>query len=380
MARTPHRRAYGSGSVYQRADGAWRASVRYPDGTRRSVAAADRDDARSKLRQLLAADTAPASPRVTPPLTLAAYLAEWHQGLSQSDTKRTTVARYALDVRRWTERSGDTPLRDLSVPQVQRALADWRSGGLSASTVKHARAVLSAALHEAQRRRLLEVNVAQLARPPRATPPAHRALTVADARAILAAFADHPFCALVATALGTTLRQGELLALTWADVDLEAASVRVERRVYPLAGTYDTDAVKRSRQRGLVPLPAFAVAALRQHRQQQRAERLRAGKRWQDRDLVFPNRTGGTLSGPSVTHRFERQLAASGLPVITFHDLRRTGLTLLASLGVSLRVTQEIARHANVQTTAGVYALVTPEAHRQAAAILDRALREPESG
>lgn len=381
MPRSPKprpRRTYGSGSVYQRPDGRWRASVRYPDGTRRSLAAADEADARAKLRQLLAADTGAKSPRVAaPPLTLGAYLAEWHAGLGQADTtKRTTVARYALDVRRWTDRYGDVPLGALTVPQVQRALADWRQT-LAPATVRHARAVLSAALHEAQRRRLLEINVADLARPPRVEPRTVPPVTVAQARALLAAFADHPLGPLVTTALGTALRQGELLALTWADLDLDAGTVTVARRVYPLAGGYDTDTVKRSRSRGLVPLPAFVVEALRAHRQAQLAQRLKAGRRWRDANLVFSTATGGTLNGPSVTHRFEKQLAAAGLPVITFHDLRRAALTLLANLGVSLRVTQEIARHAHVQTTAGVYALVTPASHREAAATLDRALRDP---
>jgi integrase len=105
-------------------------------------------------------------------------------------------------------------------------------------------------------------------------------------------------------AVTTGLRQGELLALQWPEVDLEGASMRVTgtftRIGMDVAGADHpkthrvTAPPKSARSRRRVEIGALALDALREHRRRQLEQRLHAGALWVDRNLVFCGATGGT--------------------------------------------------------------------------------------
>ena len=86
---------------------------------------------------------------------------------------------------------------------------------------------------------------------------------------------------------------------------------------------------KTSRIKRTVPLPRIAVQALREERKRQLAERLAAGTAWEGEhgQLVFASLTGEPVANSTVTQRFQRDLAAVGLPRFRFHDLRHIAAT-----------------------------------------------------
>jgi integrase len=97
------------------------------------------------------------------------------------------------------------------------------AAGCAPRTVSHIRAVLRTALNDAVKTDLLGRNVATVASPPRVPAAALTPMTSAEVHAILAATTTTRIGAIVATALYTGLRQGEILGLRWADVDLDRA-------------------------------------------------------------------------------------------------------------------------------------------------------------
>jgi integrase len=116
------------------------------------------------------------------------------------------------------------------------------------------------------------------------------------------------------------------------------------------------------------------VRALRAHKVQQAAERLRAGSRWVDHDLVFTTRVGTAISASNLVNRnFKPLLDRAGLPGrIRFQDLRHSAATLLLAQGVPLRVVSAMLGHSTMRVTER-YAAVVPELHAAAAAAMDRA-------
>jgi integrase len=101
--------------------------------------------------------------------------------------------------------------------------------------------------------------------------------------------------ALYVSAIGLGLRQGELLALRWQDVDLESGRLNVRHSL-----TLDTRQLvepKTDKSRRSLRLPSIVTEALRDHRRAQVEERLAAAARWKDRDYVFTTRTGGPWRG-----------------------------------------------------------------------------------
>jgi len=124
-----------------------------------------------------------------------------------------------------------------------------------------------------------------------------------------------------------------------------------------------------------VALPDVTVRALRMHKVQQTAERLQAGHRWVDRDLVFTTAIGTAISASNLVRRnFKPLLERAGLPrPVRFQDLRHSAATLLLAQGVPLRVVSGMLGHSTMRVTER-YAKVVPELYEAAAAAMDRAL------
>jgi integrase len=114
--------------------------------------------------------------------------------------------------------------------------------------------------------------------------------------------------------------------------------------------------------------------SLRQHRQQQRLDRLAAGSRWKDRDYVFASAVGTPLEPRNVLRAFHAALEAAGLPHQPFHHLRHAYATLQLEAGEELANVSKILGHANLSTTADLYAHLTPATHRRAAGRMDAIL------
>src|SRR5215204_170531 len=107
-----------------------------------------------------------------------------------------------------------------------------------------------------------------------------------------------------------------------------------------------------------IPLPETAVTALREHRKRQIEERLHAGARWEDWDLVFASERGTPLNRHNVSHRFKELLLRLDLPDLVFHELRHTCASLLLAQGVHPRAVMEILGHSQLSTTTDVYSHV----------------------
>jgi len=90
--------------------------------------------------------------------------------------------------------------------------------------------------------------------------------------------------------------------------------------------------------------------------------------RWQDGDFVFTTTTGTPLDSRNVTRALQAALARAGLPRQRFHDLRHACATLMLEDGEELAVISRSLGHANLSTTADVYAHLTPAMLERSAA------------
>ncbi|HEY1420303.1 MAG TPA: tyrosine-type recombinase/integrase, partial [Candidatus Dormibacteraeota bacterium] len=109
---------------------------------------------------------------------------------------------------------------------------------------------------------------------------------------------------------------------------------------------------------------------LREHR----ARQLDAGLPSIAGGFVFTDEAGAPLLGTNVTRGFQRLLKRSGLPRMRFHDLRHSCVSLLGAQHVPPRVVMEMLGHSTIGVTMNIYAHVVPEAMRDAADAMDRAM------
>lgn len=201
-----------------------------------------------------------------------------------------------------------------------------------------------------------------------------RPLTAQQVGAFLSATRDDRLGPLYAVAIGLGLRQGEALALRWADVDLDRGFVQIHHTLR--RGDRQLAEPKTDRARRTLRLPVQVLAAFREQRTRQARERLAARPKWTDHDLVFATPVGRPLDGVNVTHAFQKALEAAGLPLPRqrFHDLRHAHATLLIEGGVELAVVSRALGHANLSTTADVYGAWTREMAGTVATRMDEVL------
>jgi integrase len=245
---------------------------------------------------------------------------------------------------------------------------------LTPRTVQHIHATLRTALDRAEKWGLIVRKVASLVEPPSSRRSEVKALTVEEAVTFLDAMKGDRLTALYSVAMAVGLRLGEALALRWIDVDLDKGLLRVEHALQRIKGKLQLVEPKTSKSRRAIRLPQVAISALWEHRARQLEERALAGAAWNDSGFVFTTTVGTPLDGPTVTHRFQKNLAKAGLPRMRFHDLRHTCATLLMAQGVHPRLVMDILGHSQISLTMNLYSHVIPAMQVEVAARMDEML------
>jgi integrase len=367
------RRGPNEGTIRERQDGRWEARVvvTLPDGrrVRRSLLGRTRAAVRDRLTDALRAE-ASGAPVPDARLTVGVFLEGWLADVVRPRLRPSTHRSYACVVRvHLVPGLGHRPLARLTPQEVQRFLNAVAASGRSPRTVAICRAVLRQALGQAERWGMVTRNVARLAEPPRVPRRPVVPFDPDQARRFLGAIAGDRLEALYVVALAVGLRQGELLGLSWSDIDLEQGTLRVRRALQRVDGRLVLVEPKSVTSHREVALPGVAAAALRGHRHRVRLHRIARGARWVDdpRDLVFTTTIGTPLDGISVTRRFQAILRDAGLPHQRFHDLRHACASLLLVQGVAPRVVMEQLGHSQIGLTLGTYSHVIPALGRDAA-------------
>jgi integrase len=380
------RRSYGTGSLYVRTDSAgrdtwyghWRAGgrqIKKRIGPKRSDGARDgltQRQAEVELRRLISETPAPGP--VGERLSVAEAGDRYLRHLAAAGRKPSTLAAVRGHIEHWHRPFfAGKALEAVRVEDVESLIrlmqAGQRPGGLprtkplSAKTIRNAIGTLNALYNHAMRRRWATSNpVLEVELP--ADPPSEdiRFLEPAEVEAVAAAAIAGPYHvidrALYIVAAMTGLREGELIALRWRDVDWAAGRIRV-RQNYVL-GEFGTPKSRRSTRS--VPMADRVGAEL---------ELLhRASKPQGDEDLVFADPlTDGPLAKAAILRRFRKALDAAHLDAThRFHDLRHTFGTRMAAAGVPMRTLQEWMGHRDIATTQR-YADYAPAPAHEAALI-----------
>lgn len=379
------KRRNGEGSIVLRADGRWQARFSFERNGRRhrvSLYGRTREEVAKQLRAKLVERDRGRSIAPTRE-TLEEHLGEWLDSERRNLAPMTWQAYESISRMQLVPRLGKVALSRLRPQQVQAMLADLLGEGKSPKTVRNVHGALHAALQRAVEWDLIADNPASEPRVklPKRDPRDMRTLSAEQVQAVLVAAQQDELCALWTAMLTTGLRQGELLALRWSEVDLEAgrlhvvaSSVRLSSRARELLGVTTSEPLRRDpkTKRGMrvVELPQLAVDAFREHRRQVKVVELNG--------RVFNRPDGRALAVPTLYTRWHALLKRSGVPPVRPHDARHTVATLLLGAGQHPKIVQELLGHSTVAITMDVYSHATPTMHREAARKLDSLLGTPQ--
>ena len=373
------KRGNGEGSISRRKNGGWCAqyTVYMSEGRkRRTLYGKTRQEVAVKLSKALA-DREGGFTFDAGTTTVEEYLARWLSHSVRDTVSQKTYERYESIVRiHLSPALGRIRLKALTPGHVRGLYREKLDAGLAPRSVLHIHRTLSKALKQATDDGLIPRNAASSVKPPRPRSEEMQPLSRDQARTFLDTVRGDRMEALYVLAITAGLRQGELLALKWEDVDLEGTNptLEVRRSLSETRGRRSFVTPKSGRGRHL-RLSRRAVRALRTHRKRQLEERVRKAGLWEDHGLVFPSEVGTPMSGRNLYRAFKIRAERASLPqTIRFHDLRHTCATLLLRQGVNPKFVQELLGHADISLTLNTYSHVLPDMGDAAAGGMDAAL------
>lgn len=240
---------------------------------------------------------------------------------------------------------------------------------LSPKTVKDHHGVLHKALQQAVLNGDLRSNPAAACKLPRVERKEIHPLDDDQISAFLEAIKGHRFEDLFIVTLFTGMRKGEILGLTWDDVDLDAGRLTIRRQLQrdQSAGEYHLVTTKNSKGRVIAPAP-FVMAALWRVRRQQLENQLKSHGCFDNpMNLVFTDELGGNLVPYTVWRHFKKVCETIGRPDARFHDLRHSYAVAAIRSGDDIKTVQEALGHATASFTLDVYGHVTEQMKQESA-------------
>jgi integrase len=363
------RRGHGEGTLYQRADGRWAAEISLENGKRKTLYAKTRKEAAEKLNQALQ-EQRQGTLVTAPQQTLETHMNQWLH-MKRRELKGGTFAYYTYNVEcHINPHLGQVKLQKLAPEHIQGFYTELLEE-LSPNTVHLIHTILKAALDVAVKWKKIVSNPCLSVTPPRAEKKDIQYVTLEQAKRLMEVAKRHwMIAALIPVAIATGMRRGEMLALTWEDIDFEKKTISITKSLSydDRDGTgkkYRVETPKTATSKRSVSLPDFAVLALQDHLAVQLDKRL-AAPTWEHPELVFTNSSGGYYWYKILTDQFRSILAEAGLPLMPFHGLRHSAATILHTMGVDYNVIKQRLGHSRIATTLDIYSHVTAAMQEEA--------------
>jgi integrase len=325
---------------------------------RRFKAGSTKREAEVMLTELLGqnqSDTLPNNSKQT----VSDYLTSWLWDVAPEGRMPRTVESYEAIVRNHVlPVVGNISLQKLQAVDVDRVFSRMRVSGLSTNTRHHTYVVLSKALKDAVRKRLIHQNPCQGVEPPKVgryevNLPDHVHETISK---ILDQADSTPYGTLFRFIAHTGLRRGEALALRWANIDLEAGTAMIVETVQRQKGKgLVVQPPKSASGRRLIALDSKTVLLLRQLQGHQLLEKASLEGAYQDKGVVFAGPLGNYLDPSVATRNWEKLVRVAGHHGLRLHDLRHAHAAGLIRVNVHPRIIQERLGHSNAAFTMQVY-------------------------
>lgn len=317
------------------------------------------------------------------------FLCDWLFDVHCINVKPSTKERYEGIYRNYVKNSeiSSIKLKDLNSKHIQDYYNHLTKKGKSVNCVKNLNKIIAPCIryaynnnkvikdfsrsvvlpNETEDKKLSKVNEVQ-------------PFTLEEQKKFIQLIEGHDLEVLFITALNTGMRQGELLALTWEDINFDDNTIRVNKTI-----KYTSDVSKEGRGKAHIivqtpksetsnrtlSIPDLLSKRLKKYQLQQKELKLKMANLYEDNDLVFCNMFGKYLDSSNVRKRFKKVLSDNEMKDKKFHDLRHTYATRLFELKEEPKIVQELLGHSNISITLDTYTHVLDSLKKKAASKLN---------
>lgn len=317
------------------------------------------------------------------------FFESWLFEVNFINKKPSTKERYEGLYRNYIKDSSISSIniKDINQTDIQKYYNVLVKKGISVSTIKQLNKIIAPSLRYAYNNNLIikdftkaiilptEKEEVKLKSINRINP-----FTLEEQQIFIEAIKGHELEVLFLTALNTGMRQGELLALTWNDIDFNSNTISINKTAKYVApvdkegrgkGSVLVQTPKTMSSIRTIPIPVFLKDKLKQYKTIQSKNRLRLANMYYNNSLVFCNTYGKYLDSSRLRKEFNKILLNNQLQARKFHDLRHTFATRLFELGENPKKVQTILGHSNISTTLDTYTHVLESSKESISSKLD---------
>lgn len=386
----PRKRSHNQGSIRKRSDGVWEA--RFSLGVditgkqiQRSLYGASRTEVAVKLAQEL--EKVNSGKYIDESdITVKSYLEEW-LSKKRNKIKPTTYDSYQQHINLHAiPLLGSKQLKSLKPNHIQEfydmkfeAGRKDKKGGLSSASIVKIHSILHNAFDDAVKNRYIANNPTDNVTLPRSAEKERRVFTIDEQKAFIEALEGERLRLALLLDISTGMRLGELLALTWDDVNLNQKYLIVRRTLARVKNRYTKDEKyklvpqepKTEKAKRLIPIPDSLIPELIKHKRNQEKEKSDAGDLYEDKNIIFSTDTGRYIHPRNFMRSFYRIVEKASLAKANVHSLRHTFATRMLELGENAKVVQELLGHKNITQTLNTYTHVLEDTKKAAMSKID---------
>ena len=356
--------AAGAGTMRQRANGLWegRITIGTNPGTgkpiRKSVYGKTQKDVRRRMTEITRElDTH--NYKEPSKMTVAAWMTMWIDNFTPH-LAPLSRSKYKSEIKNHIVPAlGALQLDAVSGLHVQSFYNSLTKAGLSGKTVSGIASILRKSFSKAVKQKLMQSNPCLTADLPCIEKPEIDPLTDGEIPRFLAAIVGHPLEHAFALALFTGLREGELLGLSWGQVDFTNRKLTISQQLQKSreTGEYVIRECPKNRKIRTFAPPDIAWEHLKLQRVKQLKMQLAAAGMWDNPDnLVFTDAYGKHLAISTFYKQFKVVATNLGRPELRVHDLRHTTATIAIASNADIKSVQNLLGHATAAFTLNTYA------------------------
>ncbi len=351
------RRSRGEGTIYySEKSGRWIGQITLPNGKKKTKYSKSQGEIKKwllALRQAVQDNNFVQDDSYT----MSAFLNRYMTDVAQNTLSARTLISYKYLIKNHiVPEMGSIKLSQLRVDHLQALYTKKLGEGLAKRTVQYIHQFIHTTLRVAYKWGLVLRNVADLAQPPSNDRQIPTILTVPQVRDLLAAVSKDRLYPLYVCAASLGLREGEVLALHWDDIDFTRKTISINKQLQyiPGKGLLIVPPKTKSSYR-ILPLPDIAYDALLKH------------KEGATNTLVFATAKRTPFSPRNILRHFHALLTKIGLPKMAFHNLRHSCASFHLAVGTNPKVVQELLGHSTVSFTLQKYSHLLPGVQEEAA-------------
>jgi integrase len=271
---------------------------------------------------------------------------------------------------------GEMDINDIDQFMVHEFYNVKINEGLSSYTIQNIHEQLRMLLRVAKKWKILKEDIAIMLEPPKLIKKEMNVWSIEQVNTFLTFTEKSRYHPVFYLAAYTGMRKGEILGLTWEDINFVEKTISVNKTLYRVKNGCILQNPKTKSSYRTIYMDDDIIRVLKKQKVNQNLERLKYGGVYKEHNMVFAQETGDFVNPNAVSGMFTRFIEQAGLPKIRFHDLRHTHATILLQMAVNPKIVAERLGHSSVATTLDTYSHVVPSIKKEVSEQFAKAMKK----